>query len=48
MLRPGHVMTVEPGVYGPGKYGCRIEDTVLITEDGFIDPITAPKHLIRI
>lgn len=48
ILRPGHVMTVEPGVYVPGKYGCRIEDTVLITEDGFIDPIIAPKHLIRI
>lgn len=31
-LRPGVVITVEPGVYLPGRFGIRIEDTVLITE----------------
>ncbi len=46
ILRPGHVMTVEPGVYLPGKGGCRIEDMALITADGYINPITAPKHLV--
>lgn len=48
ILQPGHVMTVEPGVYLPGKGGCRIEDMALITADGYIDPITAPRHLIII
>jgi Xaa-Pro dipeptidase len=31
-LRPGMVITVEPGVYIPGRFGIRIEDTVLVTE----------------
>jgi Xaa-Pro dipeptidase len=31
-LRPGAVITIEPGIYIPGKYGVRIEDTVLVTD----------------
>ena len=46
ILTKGHVVTVEPGVYVPGVGGCRIEDTVIITEDGFINPVTTPKQLI--
>ena len=48
VLRPGHVVTVEPGVYIPGLGGCRIEDTVIMTEDGVVNTIAAPKHLIEL
>ena len=48
VLRPGHVVTVEPGIYIPGLGGCRIEDTVIITAEGIVDTIDAPKHLIEL
>ena len=48
VLQPGHVITVEPGVYIPGLGGCRIEDTVVVTEDGHLDPVTAPKQFIEL
>ncbi|ELZ41256.1 peptidase M24 [Halorubrum californiense DSM 19288] len=34
-LRPGHVVTVEPGVYDPAVGGVRLEDLILVTEDGY-------------
>jgi Xaa-Pro aminopeptidase len=34
VLRPGMVITIEPGVYLPGKWGVRIEDVVVVTEQG--------------
>ncbi|MBN2438834.1 MAG: aminopeptidase P family protein [Deltaproteobacteria bacterium] len=34
LLRAGMVVTVEPGVYLPGLWGIRIEDTVLVTQEG--------------
>ena len=33
-LRAGMVITIEPGVYLPGEFGVRIEDTVRVTETG--------------
>ena len=34
VLKTGHVMTVEPGIYLPGKLGVRLEDDVLVTDKG--------------
>jgi Xaa-Pro aminopeptidase len=43
-LQPGHVVTVEPGLYYLGIGGVRIEDTVLVTSDGYENLTTFPKQ----
>ena len=48
VLKVGHVVTVEPGIYIPGKYGVRIEDMMQITSSGAIDITKSPKNLIEI
>lgn len=45
-LQVGNVVTIEPGIYIPGKFGVRIEDMALITENGFENLTTTPKELI--
>lgn len=47
-LNVGEIVTVEPGIYLFGKYGCRIEDMVAITEDGIHNFTHSPKELIEI
>ena len=42
----GAVCSAEPGIYLPGKFGVRIEDVTIITEDGVIDITKSPKNLI--
>ncbi len=48
ILRPGMVITIEPGVYIPGKWGVRIEDMVLVTQHGCEVLTPANKALIAI
>ena len=40
------VASAEPGIYLPGKFGVRIEDCVIFTEDGYENLATSPKELI--
>ena len=47
-LRVGEILTVEPGIYLFGNYGCRIEDMVAITKDGIHNFTHSPKDLIEI
>ena len=44
----GCVSSAEPGIYLPGKFGVRIEDCVIIKEDGVEDLAHSPKDLIII
>jgi Xaa-Pro aminopeptidase len=39
------VVTVEPGVYIPGRWGIRLEDAVLVTGDGYEVLTLMPKDL---
>jgi Xaa-Pro aminopeptidase len=44
-LSEGNVVTVEPGVYLPGRFGVRIEDLVVVSGDGYRNLSGLPKDL---
>ena len=45
ILKSGNIISAEPGIYLPGKFGVRIEDMLLITENGSENLTKAPKQL---
>jgi Xaa-Pro aminopeptidase len=48
ILKPGMVITIEPGVYLPGQWGVRIEDMLVVTEQGCEVLSPVQKELIEI
>lgn len=47
-LKAGNVVSVEPGVYLPGRFGIRIEDLVAVTDDGADVFTRLPKELVTV
>ena len=47
-LPEGAVVTVEPGIYLPGKFGVRIEDFVILTENGCTNLTKCAKNIISL
>jgi Xaa-Pro aminopeptidase len=47
-LKAGDIVTCEPGIYYPGKFGIRIEDILVITEKGHEVLSKTPKQLIQL
>jgi Xaa-Pro aminopeptidase len=48
LLEAGMVLTVEPGIYLPGEFGVRIEDLVIIREDGVEVLTQSPKRAVSV
>lgn len=47
-LGAGFAVSAEPGIYIPGKFGVRIEDVIVLTEDEAINLTKSPKELIEL
>lgn len=47
-MEVGHVVTCEPGIYLEGRFGVRIEDMVIFTDEGAMNITRSPKELIVI
>lgn len=45
IAKPGMIFSVEPGIYIPGEVGVRIEDLIVVTEDGYENLNHHPKEL---
>ncbi|MBO4453169.1 MAG: aminopeptidase P family protein [Clostridia bacterium] len=48
ILVAGNIVTVEPGIYLPGKFGVRIENMVLVTDDGCVNLTNSDRDLIEL
>lgn len=48
VLQENMIMTVEPGIYLPKKFGVRIEDFVVIKQNSAYNLTNAPKNLIKL
>ena len=48
ILTAGNIITVEPGVYIEDKCGVRIEDLVVVTEEGYRILSNSTKELVKI
>ncbi|MDX6263204.1 MAG: hypothetical protein QOH84_4892, partial [Kribbellaceae bacterium] len=47
ILEPGMAFSIEPGIYQPGRWGARIEDIVVVTEDG-VESVNQRPHQLAI
>jgi Xaa-Pro aminopeptidase len=46
-VEPGMAFSIEPGIYLPGRFGVRIEDVVVVTDDG-VEPLNRAPHELQV